>query len=181
MHASVMKFLGDKINADDIRDKEVLEVGSMNVNGSPRNALRGHGPKRYVGVDSGHGRDVDIVLDARELGRYFGSESFDVAVSTEMLEHVHDWRTIVANMKYVLRQGGLLIVTTRSPGFPYHPYPNDYWRYTLDDFKKIFSDMWIQHLGPDHDPQSPGVFLKASKTGGTGSVNLAEIDVAAVR
>lgn len=181
MHTSVLKFLSDKVDADDIRGMEVLEVGSMDVNGSPRNALRVHGPKRYVGVDALHGKGVDIVLDAREIGRYFGSQSFDVVISTEMLEHAHDWRTIVANMKYVLRPGGLLIVTTRSPGFPYHAYPNDYWRYTLDDFKKIFFDMWIQHLGPDHDPKSPGVFMKARKTGGTGSVNLAEIDVAAVR
>jgi hypothetical protein len=81
-------------------------------------------------------------------------------------------------MKCVLKCGGLLIVTARGPGFPFHGYPHDYWRFTVEDFRRIFEDMWILHVGQDTDPSSPGVFLKARKTGATGAVNLATINVA---
>lgn len=180
MHASVMDFLRREIKPVEISGLEVLEVGAQNVNGSPREVLVPHVPKKYVGVDFGPGRDVDIVVDVKNLTTYFGLDWFDVVVSTEMLEHAQDWRTAVSQMKSVLRPGGLLIVTTRGPGFPYHGYPHDYWRYTVEDFRKIFADMSVQHLSPDSDPGSPGVFLKARKTVATGSVDLGGIDVAGV-
>lgn len=180
MHPSVMEFLKRDVRQDDIHGMSVLEVGSQNVNGSPREALLPHRPKSYIGVDYGTGRDVDVVVDVKDLTTKFGLDVFDVVVSTEMLEHAEDWRTAVNQMKCVLKSGGLLILTTRGPGFPYHGYPHDYWRYTVDDFKRIFQDMWILHLGPDHGAGFPGVFLKARKTGATGWVDLAGIQVAPV-
>lgn len=181
MHPSVMRFLREQIGADEICNKEVLEVGSANVNGSPTEVLMPHRPKRYVGVDSAAGPGVDVILDAADLVRKFGLESFDVVISTEMLEHARNWRASIYQMKQVLRQGGLLVVTARSPGFPIHVFPEDHWRFTEDDFIRIFSDMWILHLGPDTNPGMPGVFLKARKTGATGTVNLEPLDVARVR
>lgn len=181
MHPSVMQFLRERIAPEEIRNQEILEVGAQNVNGSPRDVFWGIGPKTYVGVDFARGNGVDVVLDVKDLVSHFGEEFFDVVVSTEMLEHAQDWRTSVDQMKKVLRPSGLLIVTARGPGFPYHGYPHDYWRYTVDDFKKIFADMWILHVDQDTDPRSPGVFLKARRTGATGAVDLAGIDVAPVR
>ncbi len=181
MHPSVMQFLRERVTAGEIHGKEVLEVGAQNVNGSPREVLLGHLPKKYVGVDFAHGNGVDLVMDVKELTTYFGVDWFDVVISTEMLEHAQDWRTAVQQMKSVLRPGGLLILTARGPGFPYHGYPHDYWRYTVSDFKFIFKDMLIQHLDNDTDPRSPGVFLKALKTGATGAVVLSQIEVAPVR
>lgn len=180
MHPSVMQFLRERVFADEILGMEVLEVGSQDVNGSPREVLIPHKPKKYVGVDFAQARGVDIVMDVKDLTSYFGVDWFDVVISTEMLEHAKDWRTAVAQMKSVLRPGGLLVVTARGPGFPYHGYPHDYWRYTVDDFKRIFSDTWIQHVGKDTDHCLPGVFLKARKTGATGSVDLSEINVAPI-
>jgi len=181
MHPSVMQFLRENIGECEIRGKEVLEIGSQDVNGSPREVILPHAPKKYIGVDAGHGKGVDLVMDVKDITSYFGIDWFDVVISTEMLEHAHDWRLAVDQMKRVLRPGGLLVVTARGPGFPYHPYPGDYWRYTVDDFKRIFSDMWIIHLGPDTDASSPGVFLKSRKTGATGVVDLRSIEVAPVR
>lgn len=177
MHPSVMEFLRTKISPDEIAGFEVLEVGAQDVNGSPRQVLLPHKPKKYVGIDFAHGRGVDLVMDVKDLTTYFGVDWFDVVISTEMLEHAQDWRTAVAQMKGVLKPDGLLVVTARGPGFPYHGFPHDYWRYTVDDFSRIFQDMLIQHVGQDTDPCSPGVFLKARKTGGTGSVDLSEFQI----
>ncbi len=180
MHASVMTFLREAILPEEIRGNEVLEVGAQDVNGSPREVLIPYRPKTYIGIDFGPGRGVDIVMDVRELIFRFGPSSFDVVVSTEMLEHAQDWRTAVAQMKGVLRPKGRLILTTRGPGFPFHGFPHDYWRYTVNDFKKIFADMNILHLTPDPDPASPGVLLIALKELRLPVVDLSQITVAGV-
>ncbi len=46
---------------------------------------------------------VDEVWDARYLSEKFGENSFDVVLSTEMLEYVDDWRKVITEMKRVLR------------------------------------------------------------------------------
>ena len=90
---------------------------------------------------------------------------FDVVISTELLEHVQNWRLVINNMKSVLKCGGYIYFTTRSYGFPYHAYPYDFWRYEIEDMKKIFSDFEIIKLIKDHE--APGVFLKAKKISNT--------------
>jgi hypothetical protein len=64
-------------------------------------------------------------------------------------------------MKSVLKCGGYIYITTRSYGFPYHAYPYDFWRYEIEDMRKIFRDFEIIKLVKDHE--APGVFLKAKK------------------
>jgi SAM-dependent methyltransferase len=180
VHASVLDFLRSAVRQAELSGKEVLEVGSQNVNGSPREVLGPMSPKKYIGIDFQSGRDVDLVLLVEDLVTYFGLDCFDVVISTEMLEHAKDWRTAVEQMKAVLGPGGLLLVTTRAPGFPFHGFPHDYWRFRPEDFRKIFADMRIERLEPDPQPGHPGVFLKAWKTMNTPSVDLSKIDVPVV-
>lgn len=175
MHPSVMDFLKRELKYSEIAGMEILEVGSQDVNGSPREVIQTLNPGKYVGVDFAAGRGVDVVLDVANLSIKFGQEAFDVVISTEMLEHAKDWRAAVQQMKDVLKVGGLLVVTTRSKGFPYHGYPHDYWRYRIEHFQQIFSDMTILTL--QNDPMHPGVFLKAMKEQATGSLNLGRIEV----
>lgn len=133
----------------------------MDVNGSVREGLMTLSPSSYTGVDLASGPGVDEVCSAAELAERFGPDSFDIVVSTEMLEHVLDWRRAVRNLKAVLKPGGALLITTRSPGYPYHGYPHDFWRFDEDDFRAIFSDMDIRLIA--RDPLVPGIFIKAAK------------------
>jgi 2-polyprenyl-3-methyl-5-hydroxy-6-metoxy-1,4-benzoquinol methylase len=81
------------------------------------------------------------VLPAERLVDYFGPESFDVVISTEVIEHVFDWRLIINNIiKSVLRRGGFIYLTTRSRDFPYHAHSHDHWRYETSDMVEIFRD-----------------------------------------
>jgi SAM-dependent methyltransferase len=145
----------------EIRGKFVLEVGSYDVNGSMRPFVMPFGPARYVGVDVEHGPGVDEICDATRIRERFGESSVDVLISTELLEHVPDWREVVRNFKGVLKSGGTLLITTRSRGFHYHGYPYDFWRYEIPDFQFIFQDFDI--LALETDPVAPGVLLKARK------------------
>lgn len=158
---SCMAFGRDMLGAADVRGKRVLEVGSVNVNGNLRAGVSAHGPKEYIGVDIEPGQGVDMVCKAEDIVEKFGRDSFDLVITTEMLEHVRDWRKVVSNLKAVCRPGGLILLTTRSKGFKYHGFPYDFWRFELSDMRTIFADCEIISLQPD--ALSPGVLLKARK------------------
>ena len=161
-NVAVIEFFMENVNYSEFNGKHVLEVGSKYVNGSVRPLIENFcKPKEYIGIDVEPGKYVDVILPAERLIDYFGSESFDVVISTETLEHVRDWRLVVNNMKTVLRRGGFIYITTRSYGFPYHSYPYDYWRYEIADMIRIFKDFEIIKLVKDRE--APGVFLKARK------------------
>lgn len=134
---------------DRVRGKSVIEVGSRNVNGSLRPAIEALNPQSYLGVDMEEGLGVDEICDAGELVGHFGSEAFDLLISTFLVEHVSDWRKVISNFKHVLKPDGTLLVSTASKGFPYHGYPSDYWRYELDDLRIIFSDFIVEMLEED--------------------------------
>lgn len=163
MHESVLQWVGETLMSADIAGRSVLEVGSYDVNGSVRPTVLALEPASYTGVDQSAGPGVDQVVSAVDLVAKFGAGSFDVVISTEMLEHVEDWRPIVAEMVNVLAPGGLLVLTTRSPGFPYHPYPVDTWRYTVDGMGQILAAAGLVARELVSDPQAPGVFAIARK------------------
>jgi SAM-dependent methyltransferase len=161
---SCLEFVIQHLAEGEIREKSVLEVGSRAVQGphmSLRPIIEPLGPSSYLGVDIKSGPGVDEICDAGRLRERFGDDSFDIVVSTEMLEHVRDWRRAISNLKHVVRPRGILLLTTRSYGFPYHGWPNDFWRYELEDMETIFSDFEIRVAEPDLE--YPGIFLKATK------------------
>jgi len=159
---AVLELFIDDTKLEEFKNKRVLEVGSKYVNGSVRPLIeKFFSPKEYIGVDVESGKFVDLILPAEKLLGYFGPESFDVLIATELLEHVMDWRLVVNNMKMIVKRKGHIYITTRSKGFLYHGFPYDFWRYEVDDIGRIFMDFEIITLKKDH--LSPGVFFKARK------------------
>jgi SAM-dependent methyltransferase len=160
-NAACLQFVQQVVTPQQVQGKSILEVGSYDVNGSARAILAPLGPASYTGVDLENGPGVDEVVSADRLVDRFGEDAFDIVVSTEMVEHLKEWRPAVSNLKAVLKREGVLILTTRSRGFPYHAFPEDYWRYEESDMRRIFGDLRIESL--ESDPIEPGVFLKARK------------------
>jgi len=160
-HISCIIFGAKNLTREEVRGKSVIELGSYDMNGSLRPLLESWGPAEYVGVDIVEGSGVDVVCRAEDIVEKFGKERFDIVISTELLEHVRDWRLVVSNIKNICRPEGIILITTRSPGYEYHATPHDYWRYEPDDMRRIFSD--CEELVVEKDYQMPGVFAKFRK------------------
>ena len=156
-----LRFGWRNIIKEDIENKDIIEVGSYNVNGSLREHLLSFKPQKYVGVDIHEGAYVDMVCSAENIIEKFGKESFDFVLTTEMLEHVEPWQKVISNLKNICKSNGVIVITTRSKGFGKHDFPSDYWRYEIEDMQQIFSDCIIEKL--EKDPRHPGVFLRARK------------------
>lgn len=157
MHTQVRTFIEScKSNYPTyFRNQRVLEMGSYNVNGSPRTHFT---DCDYTGVDIHEGPGVDVVALAHE---YTDDLPYDVIVSTEMLEHDPHWRLSIHNMCQLLRPGGALILTCattpRNPhgteAYPdgtglYGPDPHYYRNLTAQEVaSKVQSEgfhTWVQ-------------------------------------
>ena len=112
----------------------------------------------YVGVDAdlsgefGMRHKPDITYyDGKRLP--FADDSFDHVLCTEVLEHVHDPYSFLADLKRVLRQGGTLILTVPWSARLHH-LPHDYSRFTRYGLKDLlesvgFSGVTIEERGND--------------------------------
>lgn len=158
---SCLDFAKFNLKPDDVRGKKIIEIGSRDVNGSVKQQIMQLEPASYLGIDIEMAAGVDEVCNVYDLVQRYGVESFDVVISTEMVEHVFDWRKAFSQMKSILKPNGVMLITTRSFGFPYHDYPSDYWRFELRDMKSIFADMRVEAL--ESDASDPGVLVAARK------------------
>ena len=159
------RFVKDQLKLEDVRGRSVLEVGSRDSYAEVRNIVMPLQPAQYTGVDLLPGPGVDVVCPAERLLDHFAPESFDVVVSTEVLEHVRDWRRVAHNLKNLLREDGILVCTTRSRGFEFHGYPLDFWRFEPEDISEIFGDLEVETIERDID-DPPGVFFRARRPSG---------------
>lgn len=62
---------------------------------------------------------------------YTYQNAFGTAVCLNVIEHVQNPFRVFAALYQVMKNNGLLIIETVF-SFPYHPSPNDYWRYSPD-------------------------------------------------
>jgi SAM-dependent methyltransferase len=140
MHQQVLTFLRsikDKypqcFSADGDEMLSVLECGSYNINGSPRQFFDGN--LEYIGIDHRAGPDVDAVSLVHE---YTDKPDgyFDTVISTEMLEHDPFWAASLERMVALTKPGGSMILTVAAPGRPAHEVdcaPKDGYYRTLQD------------------------------------------------
>ncbi len=110
MHPEAWHWLASQVQPLLQAAPRVADLGGRNVNGSPR-ALFDAGTE-YLVVDTHAAPGVDIVADA---GRWWPDAAlqgrFDVALCTEVFEHVEHWQAIVYNLWLLLRPGGTVLVT----------------------------------------------------------------------
>jgi SAM-dependent methyltransferase len=117
---------------------KVLEVGSLNINGSVRQFFT---DCDYIGIDLGvvcQGQDYDAL-----------DNTFDTVISCECFEHNPDWVATFANMHRMVKPSGLIVMSCATTGRAEHgtkrtspadaPFCGDYYKnLTEQDFVENF-------------------------------------------
>ncbi len=132
MHKSALKygeiFISTYLNRGDAHQLRIVEIGSLDINGSlrqfsPVNAI-------YVGVDFVSGPGVDILIaDSYQLP--FESDSVDSVICSSVFEHSEFFWMLFLECLRILKPDGLLYVNAPSNG-KVHRYPIDGWRFYPD-------------------------------------------------
>lgn len=96
---------------------EIFDFGGRNINGSVRDQLPN---ARWFGVDISAGPEVDLVQDLTRPWEH--RRQADIVVSTELLEHVEDWRAVLRTAAQALAPDGpqWLFLTCASNGRGIH-------------------------------------------------------------
>lgn len=146
---------------------EVIEIGSLDINGSVRDFFGRS--TRYVGVDLAAGPGVDLIGNGAEID--LPDNSFDVAVSAECFEHNPEWIATFANMIRMSRS--YVVMTCASDGRPEHgtnrsnpgasPFTLE-WEYYRNlnqaDFEQAFdlNALFLEHSF-EYNPQSHDLYF----------------------
>lgn len=167
MKEMAQKYLGD------MEPGIVVDIGSMDVNGSYRDIFENLG-WIYQGVDLSPGKNVDIVLE--DVYTISLEEGYaDLVISGQAFEHIEFfWKTWLEIVR-ILKPGGMIFLITPSRG-PEHRYPVDCWRFYPDSYHALakYGEIELLEVTTDweSDPETRGsqwgdtfgVFRKAVDT-----------------
>jgi SAM-dependent methyltransferase len=102
-------------------------------------------------VDISYYPHVDLVADGQELP--IKSESVDGVLLKNVLEHVEYPERILAEVKRILKPGGILYI--KNPFLqPFHAVPDDFTRWTRSGNPTLFEDMEEVDYGVSIGPSS---------------------------
>lgn len=97
----------------------------------------------YIGCDIGDSPEkndnMQILLEWEELP--YESESFDIIVCTEVLEHLKDPEFYSKEFERVLKKWWIILLTVPQV-WDYHPYPQHFFLYTPDGIHLFSRIKW---------------------------------------
>lgn len=118
MHSQILRFLSlaraESGVPDSLLGLRVVEFGSFNMNGSPREIFTGAGS--WTGVDWRAGPGVDLISLAHEAE----VGPAEIVISCQALEHDPFWEATVRKGCSLLQRGGWLFLTWAGPGYDPH-------------------------------------------------------------
>ena len=128
---AVRKPLIEWLRGQQVAGLRVLDVGCGD---RPYDALLA-GAAEIVGFDVPGNPHADVhgSIEAIPLE----DASFDVVLCLQVLEHVPDPAAAVRELRRVAKPGGRVLTSTHGV-YPYHPNPNDLWRWTHTGLEHLF-------------------------------------------
>ena len=121
------KALADSLDAELARNPDAVVI-DYGCGERPYETLVAGRGSRYIGVDLGANPQANVFCD--DNGHVpLEDRSADLVMSIQVLEHVVDVSTYLAECFRLLKPGGLLVLSTHGC-WTYHPYPRDVRRWT---------------------------------------------------
>ena len=171
MHPQVKRRYRNIIRTTGIQPERALEVGGLI---GPRSLLRFPelaGADRYCLNLARQQSDGDITAitgNANDMRAFFPNDWFDLVVCNATLEHDKRFWLSVAEMRRVLRPGGLLVISV--PGYVKDPeskdrststyrvhYKFDYYRFSKQAVREVFLD-GMERVTVAHAMTPPRIF-----------------------
>ena len=109
-----------KIFPEHFIGSKVLEIGSLDINGSVRDLFENCD---YLGIDVGQGEGVDLVCEGQKYmidRKPDQLRKYDIVLSTECFEHNPFWLQTFLNMIRLTKSKGLTFFTCATDGRPEH-------------------------------------------------------------
>jgi len=125
-------------------DGPVLEIGSKDY-GSTSSFRAFYANSEYVGVDLASGTGVDVVADLTAGTGGLPDAHFALAICCSVLEHVPKPWLMADNITRLLRPGGKLYISVPWV-WRFHPYPDDYFRFSHRAIMSLFEGFEWAHL-----------------------------------
>ncbi len=134
---SIINFIaGETENMKE--DSLVLDAGAGRC--QYRSLFREH---RYFSMDNTEGENkwdyssLNVISDLEQIP--FPSETFDVVLLTQVLEHVRRPLEVLKEIRRVLKKNGKLLLTAPQ-GWKEHQKPQDFFRFTTGSLEYLFSE-----------------------------------------
>lgn len=147
-------FVDNFVSKIQKKNIKVLDVGSYDVNGCYKHLFE-DAKFMYTGLDIESGPNVDITLANPYDWSSLETDSYDVVVSGQALEHVEFFWVTMSEMARVLRKDGLICLIVPN-GFREHRYPVDCYRFFTDGVVALarYCELDILHAHTNSAPSA---------------------------
>jgi len=122
----------------------ILEVGSKDY-GNTSSFKDYYKENEYVGIDMEEGPGVDSVLDLTLGTGDLNEGHFSLCICCSVLEHVRKPWVMAENITRLIRGSGKLYMSIPWV-WRYHPYPDDYYRFSWKGVIELFPDFDWDHV-----------------------------------
>jgi SAM-dependent methyltransferase len=136
----------------------VLEVGSKDY-GNTASFRNYYTTAKYVGIDLEEGKGVDVIVDLVKGIAPLENSHFDLAICCSVMEHVNKPWKFAENLSSLIKVGGLLYISVPWV-WRYHPYPDDYWRFSWRGIMELYPGFHWENI--EYSTNVYGEFFPAS-------------------
>lgn len=140
MHESTYRLMAKFRDTLSPKHWTVLDVGSLDVNGSYRDLFPEHRGWIYTGIDIKPGPNVDAVVGPYDWSGAVDPGAFDVVISGQCAEHVPDIYAWARQISRAVRPGGMVCVIAPWR-WKQHRYPVDCWRILPDGMRFLLGEV----------------------------------------
>lgn len=99
----------------------------------------------WKGLDVSQGENVNFLI-TKGAAWPIQSNSFDVVLCTQVIEHIEEPAFLISEINRVLKPGGQIILNAPFL-YPFHGMPEDHMRYTTTQLEYFFKDFDISECG----------------------------------